>query len=56
MISSINEFPDYVRVNTSFDLSTEIGGTFNGKYEVPTILYITVIDEINKPFGIFRDE
>ncbi|QHE52843.1 hypothetical protein [Pontibacillus sp. HMF3514] len=57
MISTIKEFPDHVSVGTTFNPASPEGeGTYNGENEIQHILYITVIDEINKPLGIFREE
>jgi len=57
MISTIKEFPDHVRIGTTFNPASPNGvGTYNGENEIQDILYITVIDEINKPLGIFREK
>ncbi|WP_421617088.1 hypothetical protein ACAF76_018185 [Brevibacillus sp. TJ4] len=56
MISSVQEFTDHVRVVTTFSPSSSAGGTFNGENKIPPVLYITVIDKIEKPYGVFREE
>jgi len=57
MISTIKEFPDHVRIGTTSNpASPEGGGTYNGENEIQRMLYIAVIDKINKPLGIFREE
>jgi len=57
MISTIKEFPDHVRIGTTFNPASPNGeGTYNGKNEIQSTLYITVIEEIKKPFGTFREK
>lgn len=56
MINSIEEYNNYIRIITSYAPSSPEGGTFNGDNKIPTVLYIHVINEIKKPFGIFREE
>jgi len=45
MISSIQELTDYARVITS-----------SATNEGSPIVYVTVIDELKKPMGVFREE
>lgn len=52
-ISQIQEFNDYMRVITTFN---DGAGTFNKDNEINQVLYIKVIDKVEKPFTVVREE
>ena len=52
-ISSIQEFQDYIRVGTIYN---DGGGSFDSKNEINKVLYITVIEKVDKPFTVIREE
>lgn len=52
-ISQVQEFPDSIRVITTFN---DGEGTFNSKNEINKVLYIKVIEKVDKPFIVMREE
>lgn len=56
MISTVQEYPDHVRVETIYSPSTLVGGTYSGGKDIPGVLYITKIPKIQKTYGVFAQE
>ncbi|WP_047152911.1 hypothetical protein [Aneurinibacillus tyrosinisolvens] len=57
MIGFIQEYTDHVRVSTFLNPSIgPSGGTYNGENQIPLVLYVMVINKIEKPYGVFRQE
>ncbi|KPB03126.1 hypothetical protein [Bacillus sp. CHD6a] len=53
MISQIQEFSNEVRVNTVFN---DGPGTFKPNNEVNSVLYIKVINRVEKPFTVIKEK
>lgn len=56
MISTVQEYPDHIRVETTYSPSTPVGGTYSGGKEIPGVLYITKIPKTEKAYGVFAQE
>ena len=52
-IRQIQEFTDHMRVITTFN---DGAGTFNKDNEINQVLYIKMIDKVEKPFTVIREE
>lgn len=56
MISTVQEYPDHIRVETIYSPSTLAGGTYSGGKEIPGVLYVTKIPRTEKAYGVFAQE
>ncbi|MBT2683378.1 hypothetical protein [Bacillus sp. ISL-37] len=52
-ISQVQEFTDHIRVITTYNNGA---GTFDSSNEIINVLYIKVIEKVDKPFTVMREE